>query len=191
MKKLNFDEIKKDVTRYFGVFSWKKLIFGFLFNRTFRPIVTLRLCQQADVAGWVVFLFIFKIIHGVVCHAASVDLPWRTSIGAGLKIDHGRGLVVNKNAVIGSNVTILHGVTIGQKDKILADGVRVSSYPKVEDLVWIGPNAIIVGGVTIGKGSRVAGGAFVYEDVPKYSIVAGNPGKVVSSNCIPDVINRA
>lgn len=120
---------------------------------------------------------------------AAIDLSWRTSIKGGFKIEHGWGCVVNKNSKIGSNVTMLHGVIIGQKDKILNDGSRVSFFPTIEDMVWIGPNAIIVGGVTIGAGSRIAGGAFVCESVPAFSIVVGNPGKVVANNCLPDVVN--
>ncbi len=45
-------------------------------------------------------------------------------------------------------------------------------------------------GVTIGKGSRIAGGAYVFEDVPPYCVVLGNPGKIVRHNCTPDVANR-
>ncbi|WP_074773002.1 hypothetical protein [Nitrosospira multiformis] len=61
----------------------------------------------------------------------------------------------------------------------------------IEDEVWIGPHAIIVGGVTIGRGSRIAGGAFVTENVPPYSIVSGNPSTIVKANCTPDVMNPA
>jgi serine O-acetyltransferase len=86
-------------------------------------------------------------------------------------------------------VTLFHGVTLGQRDSIARDGTRSIKYPLIEDDVWIGPHAIVVG-VTIGKGSRIAGGAYVFEDIPPYSVVLGNPGKVVKSGCVPDVNNR-
>jgi serine O-acetyltransferase len=82
-------------------------------------------------------------------------------------------------------------VTLGQRDRIAPDGSRVSECPVIENEVWIGPHAIIVGGVRIGRGSRVGGGAFVTEDVPPYSVVAGNPSSIVKTGCTPDVMNRA
>ncbi|MDY0743852.1 hypothetical protein SNE35_05020 [Paucibacter sp. R3-3] len=120
-----------------------------------------------------------------------MDLPWSTQIGAGLALTHGWALVVNGGAKIGCNVTLFHGVTLGRRDRISQDGVRVTEYPVIEDQVWIGPHAIVVGGVTIGRGSRIGGGAFVAENVPPYSIVMGNPSAIVKSGCTPDVMNPA
>lgn len=113
----------------------------------------------------------------------------RTSIAPGLALIHGRGIVVNSKTHIGQNVTVFHCVTLGQRDYIAGDGTRCIGYPVIEDDVWIGPYAIVVG-ITIGKGSRIAGGAFVFENVPPYCVVLGNPGKVIKINCTPDVINR-
>jgi serine O-acetyltransferase len=122
---------------------------------------------------------------------AGVDLPWQTRIGSGLALTHGWGLVISPGAKIGSNVTLFHGVTLGQRDRILITGDREIGYPTIEDDVWIGPHAIIIGNVTIGRGSRIAGGACVHESVPPYSVVMGNPSKIVKMNCTPDVPNRA
>jgi serine O-acetyltransferase len=120
-----------------------------------------------------------------------MDLPWQTDIGGGLTIAHGWGLVINPQVRIGANVTLFHGVTLGQRDRISRDGTRTTGYPILEDEVWVGPNAIIVGSITIGRGSRIAGGAFVTEDVPPYSVVSGNPGQIIKTNCSPDVPNQA
>ncbi len=100
-------------------------------------------------------------------------------------------MVVNVHARFGRNVTLFNGVTIGQRDRVAKDGTRSTEFPIIEDEVWIGPNATIVGGVVIGRGSRIAAGAFVTETIPPYSIVVGNPAKVVRSNCTPDVGNPA
>jgi len=67
----------------------------------------------------------------------------------------------------------------------------MTGYPTLEDEVWVGPHAIITGGITIGRGSRIAGGAVVNENIPPYSIVAGNPAKIIKSDCIPDVMHPA
>jgi serine O-acetyltransferase len=119
-----------------------------------------------------------------------MDLPWETQIAAGFAITHGWGLVVAPGARIGRNVTLFHGVTIGRHDRSAAAGARSPGFPTIEDDVWIGPHAIVVGDVVIGKGSRIAGGAFVTESIPAYSLVVGNPGKIVKFNCLPDVPNR-
>jgi serine O-acetyltransferase len=151
----------------------------------------MRLCQGAAQSGgiWLIALPIFRTIHGIATQLAGVDFPWRTDVGAGLVVAHGWGLVVNSGARIGCNVTLFHGVTIGRRDRIDVHGGRVSQLPVIEDDVWIGPHAIVVGGVTIGRGSRIAGGAFVSENVPPFSIVVGNPATVVKEGCVPDVLN--
>jgi len=100
-------------------------------------------------------------------------------------------LVITPGAVIGKNVTLFHGVTLGQRDHIAHDGTRLTDYPVLEDQVWVGPHAIIVGGVTIGEGSRVAGGAFVTEDIPPFTLVGGNPAVVWKADAAPDVDHPA
>jgi serine O-acetyltransferase len=118
-----------------------------------------------------------------------MDLTWSTAIGGGFRIAHGWGLVITPNARIGRNVTVFHGVTIGQKDDIAPDGSRTTSYPTIEDEVWIGPHAVIVGGVTVGRGSRIAAQAMVTEDIPPHRIVGGNPLRLLREDAPPDVVN--
>lgn len=185
--------LKADSFRYFGSSGLGQALKGFLISRTFRVIVTMRLCQWACSSNWLVKLAlpILQILHRFSCHLAAMDLPWKTEVAAGFAITHGWGLVVSPGAKIGKNVTLFHGVTLGRRDRILENGVRSTEYPILEDEVWVGPNAIVVGGVTIGKGSRIAGGAYVSESVPPYSVVSGNPAVVVKENCLPDVVNRA
>ena len=86
-------------------------------------------------------------------------------------------------------MTLLHGVTIGQRDRIAPDGSRTTEYPVIEDGVFIGPNAIIIGGLRVGQGSRIAGGAFITQSIPPYSVVGGNPAVILKSNCTPDIMN--
>jgi serine O-acetyltransferase len=117
-------------------------------------------------------------------------LPWRTEIGPGFVITHGWGLVLSPSATIGSNVTVFHGVTIGQKHTI-SDSGRVKSYPSIEDQVWVGPHAVIAGEVVIGQGSRIAPGTVVTDDVEPYSIVGGNPMRVIKTDALPDIVNPA
>lgn len=185
--------LKADTYRLFGHSSGWLVVKGILSNPAFRVVATLRCCQAADRCAvplrWLL-LIPARLLHRLASQLAGIELPWRTAVAPGLALTHGRGIVVNAGARIGSNVTLFHGVTLGQRDHIDDDGRRFTTYPVIEDEVWIGPHAIVVGGVTIGKGSRIAGGAYVYESIPPYSTVLGNPGNIVKSNCTPDVDNR-
>ena len=181
-----------DVHRCVGSSGYAATLRLFLTNRTFRPIVTLRLYQSLspDTLGAGLARVLLAFLHRRFCSDATMDLPIQTSIGPGVEILHGWGLVVNGRAVLGKNVTLFHGVTIGQGDRISADGSRRTGYPVIEDDVWIGPNAAIVGDITIGAGSRIMPGAVVSTSVPPKSMVAGNPSTIIRENCTMDVLNR-
>lgn len=185
--------LKADTYRRYGCFTLGSLVKGFFANRTFRVVITMRLCQAVSASNRLlrITLPIFQLFHRIATHSAAMDFSWRTDIGGGIAITHGWGLVVSQGAKIGNNVTLFHGVTLGCRDRISREGERLTEYPILEDEVWVGPHAIIVGGVIIGRGSRIAGGAFVTDSIPPYSIVSGNPSVIVKSNCAPDVMNPA
>lgn len=164
----------------------------FLTDRAFRPLVTLRLFHRLRGTRTGRLLHpLIAIAHKLLCQMAAMDMPMKTAIGPGLAIMHGWGLVVTHGAVIGRNVTLFHGVTIGQGDRIAADGTRVTAYPVIGDDVWIGPGAVIVGDVRVGAGSRIMAHAIVIEDVPPHAMVAAAGGRIVRENCTPDVLNPA
>lgn len=185
--------LKADTHRQYGRYTLGSLLRGALVNRTFRVVVTMRLCQGAAASSGLfrAVLPFFQLLHRMATHKAAMDLSWRTQIGGGVALTHGWGLVVNQGVRLGRNVTLFHGVTLGRRDRISQHGERMTEYPVLEDQVWVGPHAVIVGGVTIGEGSRIAGGAFVTHSVPPYSVVSGNPSVIVKSNCTPDVTNPA
>lgn len=185
--------IKSDLYRLKARWSVGLALKALIADRTFRPIITLRLCQTTRGLGGPLgrsVHLLARLLHRCACGLATIDLPWEASIQPGLAITHGWGLVVAPGAKIGRNVTMFHGVTLGRRDRIHADGSREIGYPTIEDDVWIGPHAIIVGDVVIGRGSRIAGGAFVTESVPARSLVVGNPAKIAKTDCMPDVPNR-
>lgn len=195
MKKLEgqklkvWDVIKSDVTRYNGTYRLLGLARLLLIDRTFRPIFTMRLCNAANCLPKSIkniFLWIARFFHYRTQQLAGIDLPWETRISPGFRIMHGWGLVISAGTNIGRNVTVFHGVTIGKK-KWVSSKIQASSYPTVMDDVWIGPHAVIIGGVTIGRGSRIAAGTIITKDVAPYSIVAGNPGRVIKFDAVPDV----
>lgn len=85
-------------------------------------------------------------------------------------IGHPYCITINQKAVLGSNVNIHKGVTIGQENRGKRKGV-----PTIGNKVWIGINAIIVGGIVIGDDVLIAPGAYVNCNVPSHSVVIGNP----------------
>jgi serine O-acetyltransferase len=91
-----------------------------------------------------------------------------------LFIDHGAGVVIGETAIVGSDVTIYQGVTLGGTGK--EHGKR---HPTVCDGVFIGNNANLLGNITIGENSRVGAGSVVLSDVPPNSTVVGVPAHIV------------
>lgn len=182
-----------DVFRIRGRSGWLSLLVCLVNARTFRPILTLRLIQALSSQGVVgqAATLPIRLLHRLFCGMAAMDLPYQTTVGPGLAITHGWGLVVSPGARIGANCTLFHGATLGRKDDIDAAGHRSSGYPVVGDEVWIGAHAIVIGAVTIGRGARVAAGAVVTRDVPPGAIVGGNPARVLRESAVPDVGNPA
>ncbi len=95
-------------------------------------------------------------------------------IGRRLFIDHGIGVVVGETAIIGDDVTMYQGVTLGGTGK--QDGKR---HPTLLDGVFVGNNANVLGNITIGERSRVGAGSVVLRDVPPDSTVVGVPAHIV------------
>jgi len=104
----------------------------------------------------------------------SIDAHPAARIGKGLMIDHAHSIVIGETAVIGDDVSMLHGVTLGGTGKEGGD-----SHPKIADGVLIGAGAKVLGNITVGKCSRVAAGSVVLKAVPANTTVAGVPAKVV------------
>ena len=107
-----------------------------------------------------------------------VELPWSTKVGKGLCLFHGQSLVVNDGTIIGENCTLRHCTTIGNKQ--LPDG-SFSKAPIIEDNVDIGSNVVILGSITIGEGSVIGAGSVVVKDIEPYSLVVGNPARVIKN----------
>jgi serine O-acetyltransferase len=102
-----------------------------------------------------------------------IDIHPGAEIGTHFFIDHGTGVVIGESTVIGNNVKIYQGVTLGAKSTKDGQALRGSKrHPTVEDRVTIYANATILGGDTvIGKNTTIAGGVFLVHSVPPDSIV--------------------
>ncbi len=114
--------------------------------------------------------FVNKVLFRITKFMYHVDLPRMTKIGGGLFISHPYCITINPRAVLGKNINLGKGVTIGQENR----GKRKGA-PKIGDCVWIGVNATVVGNITIGDDVLIAPNTLVNCDVPSHSIVIGNP----------------
>ena len=106
-----------------------------------------------------------------------VDIHPGALLGRRLFIDHATGVVIGETAIVGSDVTIYQGVTLGGTGK--GHGKR---HPTVCDGVFIGNNANVLGNITVGENSRVGAGSVVLSDVPPNSTVVGVPAHIVYRN---------
>ncbi len=95
-------------------------------------------------------------------------------IGRGFFIDHGNGVIIGETTVIGDNVTLYQGVTLGGTGK--EHGKR---HPTIGDNVMISAGAKVLGSFTIGENSKIGAGSVVLSEVPPNSTVVGVPGRVV------------
>lgn len=98
-------------------------------------------------------------------------------IGKGLFIDHGHGVVIGETTIIGDNVTLYQGVTLGGTGK--ETGKR---HPTLEDNVMVSVGAKVLGSFTIGENSKIGAGSVVLKEVPTNSTVVGVPGCVVKQD---------
>lgn len=103
-----------------------------------------------------------------------IEIHPGATIGARFFIDHGMGVVIGETSILGEDVTLYQGVTLGGTGK-----ERGKRHPTLDDCVVVGVGAAVLGNVTIGRGSRVGGGAVVVADVPANCTVVGIPGRVV------------
>ncbi len=100
-------------------------------------------------------------------------------IGKGFFIDHGSGVIIGETTVIGDNVTLYQGVTLGGTGK--ETGKR---HPTLCDNVMVSAGAKIIGSFTIGENSKIGAGSVVLEEVPPNCTVVGVPGRIVKQNNI-------
>ncbi len=109
-----------------------------------------------------------RFLTGVEIHPAA-------RIGPGFFIDHGMGVVIGETTVIGSDVTLYQGVSLGGTGKERGQ----KRHPTLGDHVLVGAGAKVLGNVTIGEGVRVGSNAVVLRSIPPHSTVVGIPGRVV------------
>ena len=112
----------------------------------------------------------------VVEYILGVEIPWNVTIGTHLQLQHGRGIVINHQTVIGHHCILRHTTTIGNKKR--SDG-SYTSAPTIGNYVDIGCHVVILGDVNIGDRAVIGAGSVVIRDVPAGGVVAGNPARLI------------
>jgi serine O-acetyltransferase len=115
-----------------------------------------------------------RVLSQIGRFVTGVDIHPGALLGRRLFIDHATGVVIGETAIVGSDVTIYQGVTLGGTGK--GHGKR---HPTICDRVFIGNNANILGNISVGENSRVGAGSVVLDDVPPNSTVVGVPAHIV------------
>lgn len=105
-----------------------------------------------------------------------VDIHPGATIGRRFFIDHGAGVVIGETTVIGDDVTLYHGVTLGG-----TSWNKVKRHPTLGNNVLVGAGAKVLGAITLGNNVRVGANSVVVKDVPHCCTVVGIPGRVIQS----------
>ncbi len=123
------------------------------------------------------FLLLARWLSQVARLLTGIEIHPGATIGRRLFIDHGLGVVIGETAIVGDDVTLYQGVTLGGTGK--EHGKR---HPTIEDNVVIGGGAKVLGNITVGRNSRIGAGSVVLRNVPEHSTVVGVPGHIIFRN---------
>lgn len=154
-------------------------------------IINYRIAHKLYLNG---FYLLARMIMGISGIFSSVDIHPGATIGRRVFIDHGIGVVIGETAIVGDDVLIYQGVTLG--------GVnleRIKRHPTIENNVVIGAGAKILGNITIGENAKIGANSVVISDVPKNTTAVGIPAKIfgkkdkertLDHNNLPDVYKQ-
>lgn len=161
-------------------------------------IITHRLAHKAWNKKW---RTVARLLSFFIRTVSNIDIHPGATIGRRFFIDHGAGVVIGETTVIGDDVTLYHGVTLGGTS--WNQGKR---HPTLENGVMVGAGAKVLGPITLSENSRVGANSVVVRDIPAYRTVVGVPGKIVqlkeagelnpfgidlNHHLIPDPVGRA
>lgn len=138
---------------------------------SFKAIIRYRIAHKLYVNK---HYFLARWISQRCARKTGIEIHPGATIGKGLFIDHGHGVVIGETTIIGDNVTLYQGVTLGGTGK--ETGKR---HPTIEDNVMVSVGAKVLGSFTVGRNSKIGAGSVVLTEVPPNSTVVGIPGRVV------------
>jgi len=154
----------------------KTLLQPFLYFKGYQALQAHRVAHWLWGQGRQVLAFHFQ---SRVSELFQLDIHPAARLGSGLFLDHGTGIVIGETAVVGDEVSMLHGVTLGG-----TGAERGDRHPKIGKGVLLGAGAKVLGNITVGDYAKVASGSVVLKPVPPGCTVAGVPARLV--NCPTD-----
>ena len=138
--------------------------------------------------------FIPRLISQIARFLTGIEIHPGAKIGKRFFIDHGMGVVIGETTIIGDDVLIYQGVTLGGTGK-----EKRKRHPTLGNFVTVGAGAKVLGNITIGDYTSIGAGSVVIDDVPEHCTVVGIPGRIVKQkkyiqgqlqhNRIPDPIS--
>ena len=143
---------------------------------TFHAILKYRVAHRLYQKG---HFFWARWLSQRTARKTGIEIHPGATIGKGLFIDHGTGVVIGETAVLGDNVTLYQGVTLGGTGK--EQGKR---HPTVGNNVMISTGAKVLGSFTIGENSKIGAGSVVLGPVPPNCTVVGIPGRIVKKDSV-------
>lgn len=138
---------------------------------SFRVMLSYRRAHKQYLKG---HYFRARYISQRAARKTGIEIHPGATIGKGFFIDHGSGVIIGETAIVGDNVTMYQGVTLGGTGK--ETGKR---HPTIGDNVMISAGAKIIGSFTVGENSKIGAGSVVIEAVPPNCTVVGVPGRIV------------
>lgn len=150
---------------------WEVLLYP-----SFRVMLSYRKAHKQYLKG---HYFRARKISQKAARKTGIEIHPGAVIGKGFFIDHGSGVIIGETAMIGDNVTLYQGVTLGGTGK--ETGKR---HPTLCDNVMVSAGAKIIGSFTIGENSKIGAGSVVLEEVPPNCTVVGVPGRIVKRDNI-------
>ena len=151
----------------------KSYLQPFLFFKGFQALQTYRIAHWLWSRGREPLAF---YLQSRMSEIFQVDISPGARIGSGVFFDHGTGIVIGETAVVGDDVSMLHGVTLGG-----TGAERGDRHPKIGRGVLLGAGAKVLGNITIGDYAKIASGSVVLKPVPAHCTAAGVPARLV--NC--------
>lgn len=151
--------------------SWEVILYP-----SFKAILNYRLSHKLYNKG---HYFLARWISQRTARKTGIEIHPGATIGKGLFIDHGSGVIIGETAIVGDNVTLYQGVTLGGTGK--ETGKR---HPTICDNVMISAGAKVIGSFTVGENSKIGAGSVVLEEVPPNCTVVGVPGRIVKQDNI-------
>jgi serine O-acetyltransferase len=127
-----------------------------------------------------------RLIAELVHRFTGIDIHPGATIGRGFFIDHGTGVVIGSTAIVGDDVTIYQGVTLGGTSL-----QHTKRHPTLGNNVTVGSGAAVLGDITIGDNVKIGANSVVVRDVPPNSTVVGIPGRVVLQDGKPLAVTNS